>query len=103
MKENEDAPVDLCLEVLRRLERAGVLQELVLVGSWCTHFYNLHFSGKARFSALRTRDIDFLVRRPPKFKVKIARKAVALIVRGIGRLPLALLQAVEPVRVLAAA
>ena len=71
MKESESAPVDLCLEVLRRLDGAGVLEDLVLVGSWCTHFYNRYFEGKAKLSALRTRDMDFLVHRPPRFKNKV--------------------------------
>lgn len=84
MKESESAPVDLCLEVLRRLDRAGVLEELVLVGSWCTYFYNRHFGGKARLSALRTRDMDFLVRRPPRFKVNVE---VAALLKDLGFLP----------------
>jgi hypothetical protein len=32
MREKDDAPVDLCIEVLRRLEKARVLDGLVLVG-----------------------------------------------------------------------
>lgn len=31
MSEN-DAPIDLCLEVLRRLDKAGALRGLVLIG-----------------------------------------------------------------------
>jgi hypothetical protein len=86
MKEKPEgpAPVDLCLEVLRRLDRAGVLEELMLVGSWCTHFYNQHFAGKATLSALRTRDMDFLVRRPPRFKVKVQ---IADLLKDLGFLP----------------
>ena len=84
MKEREDAPIELCFEVLRRLDRAGVLQDLVLVGSWCTYFYNLHFGGKAKLSALRTRDIDFMVRRPPKLKAKID---VGGLLKDLGFLP----------------
>lgn len=84
MKENESAPVDLCVEVLRRLDRAGVLEDLVLVGSWCTFFYNRYFEGKAKLSALRTRDMDFLVRRPPRFKTKVE---VAALLKDLGFLP----------------
>lgn len=78
------APVDLCLEVLRRLDRAGVLADLVVVGSWCTHFYNAHFAGKARLSALRTRDMDLLIRRPPRFKAKVQ---LADLLKDLGFLP----------------
>ncbi len=54
------------MEVLRRLEKAGVLEGIVLVGSWCLYFYRAYFSEKDAFSILRTRDIDFLVPTPPR-------------------------------------
>lgn len=69
MKE-KDAPVDLCLEVLRRLDKAGVLRELVLVGSWCVHFYKDYFDGAA-LSAIRTRDMDFLIPMPLNIKGEV--------------------------------
>ena len=64
----KDAPIDLCLEVLRRLDKAGVLRGLVLIGSWCAYFYPDHFGGKTALTPLRTRDIDFLIPTPPKIK-----------------------------------
>lgn len=69
MKE-KDAPVDLVVEVLRRLDKAGVLQGMVLVGSWCVHFYKGYFDGAA-LSAIRTRDMDFLIPTPPKLKGEV--------------------------------
>ena len=69
MKE-KDAPVDLVAEVLRRLDKAGVLQGMVLVGSWCVHFYKDYFDG-AILSAIRTRDMDFLIPTPPKIKKEV--------------------------------
>lgn len=69
MKE-KDAPVDLVVEVLRRLDKAGVLQGMVLVGSWCVHFYKAYFDGAA-LSAVRTRDMDFLIPTPPKLKGEV--------------------------------
>jgi hypothetical protein len=69
MKE-KDAPVELVVEVLRRLDKAGVLQDMILVGSWCVYFYNEYFDG-AVLSAIRTRDMDFLIRTPPKMKGEI--------------------------------
>lgn len=67
----KDAPIDLCLEVLRRLDKAGVLRGLVLIGSWCAFFYPDYFGGKAALTPLRTRDIDFLIPTPPKIKGEI--------------------------------
>jgi hypothetical protein len=57
---------NVVMEVLRRLEKAGVLEGIVLVGSWCLYFYRAYFSEKDTFSILRTRDIDFLVPIPPQ-------------------------------------
>ena len=55
---------ELCLEVLRRLNRAGVLKDIMLIGSWCLPFYREYFSGVRYSSAIRTRDIDFLIPDP---------------------------------------
>ena len=52
---------DLCLLTLRRLEEAGVLRGLVLVGSWCLVLYREYFLGVGDLAAVRTRDMDFLV------------------------------------------
>jgi hypothetical protein len=61
----------LCIEVLRRLEKAGVLQDMVLIGSWCLPFYKDYFSGVAYSPSIRTRDIDFLIPRTSAIKSKI--------------------------------
>jgi hypothetical protein len=55
---------ELCVEVLRRLDRAGILTHVVLVGSWCTLFYEKYFTGVKYAASLKTRDIDFLISRP---------------------------------------
>jgi hypothetical protein len=52
---------DVCLNVLRRLEESGVLRRVVLVGSWCLVLYREYFRGVGELSAVRTRDMDFLV------------------------------------------
>jgi len=57
---------ELCLEVLRRLNRAGVLKDIMLIGSWCLPFYREYFSGVAYSSVIKTRDIDFLIPDPRK-------------------------------------
>ena len=61
---------ELCLEVLRRLDHAGVLKNIVLVGSWCTLFYKDYFSDVDYLAALRTRDMDLLVPRPAGLRAK---------------------------------
>jgi len=52
---------ELCHNVLRKLEEAGVLQDLVLVGSWCLVLYRDYFRDVGAVPAVRTRDMDFLV------------------------------------------
>lgn len=61
----------LCHEVLARFQEAGILEELVLVGSWCIYFYRDYFADISYSSRIRTRDIDFLVPIPVKSKRKI--------------------------------
>ena len=62
---------DICMEVLRRLDKAGVLSKVILIGSWCLPLYGVHYSAKSNLTTLRTRDIDFLVSRNTKFHEKI--------------------------------
>jgi hypothetical protein len=61
----------LFLEVLRRFQAAGLLKELILIGSWCQHFYRNYFEGLRYTPAIRTRDMDFLVPVPLRIKNKI--------------------------------
>jgi hypothetical protein len=60
----------LCLEILRRFAEAGILKDIILVGSWCLYFYKEYFYGVYVVPVIRTRDIDFLVPLPPKIKKK---------------------------------
>ena len=58
----------LCHSVLERLAKAGVLEDVVLIGSWCLEGYKSYFGRKTSMTALRTRDIDFLVPRPTRLR-----------------------------------
>jgi len=61
---------DLCIEVLKRLEKTGVLKGVILIGSWCIPFYKDYFGRVQYPTAIKTRDIDFLVPTPLKSKIK---------------------------------
>lgn len=52
---------EIVLEVLRRLSQAGILDRVLLIGSWAAAFYRLYFRGADYAPLLKTRDIDFLV------------------------------------------
>lgn len=62
---------DVCLEVLKRLDDSSILSKIILIGSWCLPLYRDFYSCGHRISALRTRDIDFLISRKRKFNGKI--------------------------------
>ncbi|MFH0732027.1 MAG: GSU2403 family nucleotidyltransferase fold protein [Candidatus Omnitrophota bacterium] len=61
---------NLCLEVLRRLSQAGVLKDIILIGSWCIPFYKDYFGSIEYPTIIKTRDVDFLVPTPSKTKMK---------------------------------
>jgi len=56
----------LCRSVLERLAQAGVLGDVVLIGSWCLEGYKSYFGRTTPLTTLRTRDIDFLVPQPTR-------------------------------------
>lgn len=62
---------NLCIEVLKRLEKAGVLKDVILIGSWCIPFYKNYFENVRYPTAIKTRDIDFLVPTPLKTKTTV--------------------------------
>jgi hypothetical protein len=61
---------DLCLEILRRFHKEGILDDLILIGSWCIYFYKEYFNSVPYIdqAAIRTRDIDFLIDKPARIK-----------------------------------
>lgn len=61
----------LFLKVLKRFYDIGILNEAILVGSWCMYFYKDYFLVGAYNPTIRTRDIDFLIPLPIKSKKKI--------------------------------
>ncbi len=67
----EKSQYNLCLKLLDRLARKGILDHIVLIGSWCLLFYEEYFTGAYFPPSLRTRDIDFLVPLPSKIKNKV--------------------------------
>ncbi|MFZ1987400.1 MAG: GSU2403 family nucleotidyltransferase fold protein [Desulfatitalea sp.] len=62
---------ELLYAVLKELQEKGVLDGLVIVGSWCQYFYRILFDNAPEIPLLRTLDIDFLVPNPSKFKTNV--------------------------------
>lgn len=61
----------LVVEILKRLSKEGVLDHVLLIGSWGAYFYKYFFKSKDYHPILKTRDIDFLVSRPAHFRKRI--------------------------------
>ena len=57
--------------VLQKLQEEGVLNGLVIVGSWCQYYYRILFDDAPEIPMIRTTDIDFLVPNPSKFQNKV--------------------------------
>ncbi len=62
---------ELLSTVLKELQAKGVLDGLVIVGSWCQYYYRILFDNAPEIPLLRTLDIDFLVPNPAKFKTDV--------------------------------
>jgi hypothetical protein len=67
---------DLLLQVLKEFDRAGILKQLMLIGSWCLQFYRFHFEDPEALPAFRTMDVDFLIPSPNQIKNEIDVPAI---------------------------
>lgn len=69
----EKKQYELCLEILRRFNRTGLLKNFILIGSWCIVFYKDYFSNQPYINQIiiKTRDIDFLIDFPSKIKTQV--------------------------------
>lgn len=57
----EKKQYELCLEILRRFHKAGILDYLTLVGSWCAPFYKDYFhSNKIKSSLEKAEETSIL-------------------------------------------
>lgn len=67
----EKKQYELCNEILKRLDKSGILSSFVLIGSWCLPFYREYFKNADFDLSLRTRDIDFLIPKPTKINITL--------------------------------
>lgn len=50
-------------EVLQVLHKEGILNDLILIGSWSAVFYKEYYKNEGHFPVVRTLDLDFLIPR----------------------------------------
>ncbi|MCX7919530.1 MAG: nucleotidyltransferase domain-containing protein [bacterium] len=64
---------ELCLEILHRFHKVGILSDCILIGSWCLYFYKEYFSTVPFIdqTTIKTRDIDFLITKPRRIQTKV--------------------------------
>ena len=69
----EKKQFNLCLEILRRFNKAAILKDFILIGSWSAYFYNEYFIGTPYLDrvALKSRDIDFFIDNPANIKYEV--------------------------------
>ena len=64
---------ELVYRILESLDKEGILENIIVVGSWCIYFYRHHYKEAETLPPLRTRDIEFdvspLIRSPQKADV----------------------------------
>jgi len=62
----QDERGDLFLDLLGVFQKLSLLDDLVLVGSWCHLFYRAYFQDPLAVEPIRTTDVDFLIANPNK-------------------------------------
>ncbi len=62
---------NLFLATLDALHKSGVFEYIILIGSWCHHFYRVYFNNAPEIPVVRTMDIDFLIPNPAKIRKDI--------------------------------
>ena len=62
---------EILLTVLRKFQEAGILTDLMPIGSWCLQFYRYHFENPEKLPAFRTLDVDFLIPHASRIKIKV--------------------------------
>jgi hypothetical protein len=70
------AKPDLLFKVLKAFEKEGLLENLVLIGSWTHLLYAEHFKNPPDIPATRTLDLDFLVSKPKQVRREVDVPAV---------------------------
>ena len=59
--EKEEKQFNVLLQILKQFHSAGILQDMMLIGSWCLYFYRREYEGVTALPAIRTLDVDFLI------------------------------------------
>ncbi len=61
----------ILFDILKELNRIGILRYLVLIGGWCHRLYRKYYDNPFELTALTTYDLDLVIRDPEKIQIKI--------------------------------
>lgn len=50
------------MKVLKLLQQEGLLEHLIVAGSWCIYFYKFYYNKRQPIATLRARDIEQIIR-----------------------------------------
>lgn len=87
---------ELFLKVLAEFQEAGVLKDLVLIGSWCHYFYRAYFDDAPEIPLVRTLDLDFLIPGPRPARADIPGVLAALDFKAVRQYPSGLVKYGHP-------
>ena len=77
----EEKQFEILQIILKRFQKAGILDQIMVVGSWCLYFYRIAFDDNKKLPAFRTLDVDFLI---PKTKFLKKKVDISLLLKGEG-------------------
>jgi hypothetical protein len=62
---------ELFHNILLKFHLSGILENVILIGSWVLPVYKSYFNESQEIPVLRTSDVDFLIPNPPKIGDKV--------------------------------
>lgn len=80
----KDAQSDILSELLRRFSQERILDEVMLIGSWCLAVYRSALAGTGNFPVIRTLDADFLIPNPKGLKREVD---IPVLLKELGFVP----------------
>lgn len=63
--------VKLFKNILNDFNKAGILQDFILIGSWALRVYSQHYDNHPGIPIIATQDLDLLVPNPPKISREV--------------------------------
>lgn len=55
---------ELCIKVLQKLDKAGALKNIIVIGSWCIAFYKQYFTDNKYLSSFEYSLMSKYIREP---------------------------------------